>query len=77
MEEHGFRVFENRLLRAIFEPKRQKKAEGCKRLYNEKFHDLHASPEIIRVIKSRKMGWAGCIALMREMRNRKKKKLKA
>jgi hypothetical protein len=53
-EEHRLRVFENRLLR-IFGPKLEEVAGGWRRLCNEKFHNIYISPNIIRVIKTRKM----------------------
>jgi hypothetical protein len=49
-EEYGLRVFENRVLRRIFGPKREEVAGGWRRLYTEELHDLYASPDIIRVI---------------------------
>jgi hypothetical protein len=52
-------VFENRVLRGIFGPKRDKATEEWRRLHNEELIDLYSSPNIIRVIKSRRMGWAG------------------
>jgi hypothetical protein len=65
-EEHGLRVFENRVLRRIFGPKREEVAGGWGRLHNEELHNLYASPNIIRVIKSRRMRWAGYVAWMRD-----------
>jgi hypothetical protein len=59
-------VFENRVLRRIFGPKRDKATGGWRRLHNEKLNDLYSSPNIIRVIKSRRMGWAGHVAHMGE-----------
>jgi hypothetical protein len=58
-EEQRLRVFEGRLLSKIFGPKREEVARGFRRLHNEELHNLYASPNIIRVIKSRKMRWAG------------------
>jgi len=48
-------VFENRVVRRIFGPKREKVAGGRRRLHNEELHNLYTSPNIIRVIKSRRM----------------------
>jgi hypothetical protein len=56
------RVFENRVLRRIFGPKREEVVESWKRLHNEELHNLYASPNIIWVIKSRKMRWTGHVA---------------
>jgi hypothetical protein len=47
-------VFENRVLRRIFGPKREEVAGGWRRLHNEELHNLYVSPNVIRVIKSRK-----------------------
>jgi hypothetical protein len=62
-------VFENRILRRIFGPKSEGVAGGWRRLHNEEFRHLYASPNIIRVIKLRKMRWAGHTARMGNMRN--------
>jgi hypothetical protein len=62
-------VFENRLLRRIFEPKRVEVTEEWRKLHNEEFRDLYSSPSIIRIIKSRRMRWVGHIARMGEKRN--------
>jgi len=53
----------------MFGPKREEGVGGWRRLHNEKLHNLHASPNIIRVIKSKRMRWAGHVAWMKEMRN--------
>jgi hypothetical protein len=53
-EEHTLRVFENRVLRRIFGPKRDEVTGGWRKLHNEEFHNLYSSPSIIRVIKSRR-----------------------
>jgi hypothetical protein len=66
-EEHRLRVFENRMLRRIFGPKREE--DGSQRkLHNDELHSLYSSPNIVRVIKSRRMRWAGHVARMREGR---------
>jgi hypothetical protein len=54
-EERRLRVFENRVLRRIFEPKRDKVTWERRKLHNEELHDLKSSPKIVRVIKSRRM----------------------
>jgi hypothetical protein len=69
MEEHRLRVFENRVLRRIFGPKRDEITGECRQLHNEELRDLHTSPSIIRIIKSRRMRWAGYVARMGEKRN--------
>jgi hypothetical protein len=56
-------VFENR---SIFGYKRDEVTGGWRRLHNEELHDLYSSPDIIRVIKSRKMSWSGHVACMGE-----------
>jgi hypothetical protein len=61
-------VFENRVFRRIFEPKRDEVTGGWRKLHNE-LHSLYSSPSIIRMIKSRRMKWAGHIARMGEKRN--------
>jgi hypothetical protein len=62
-------VFENRVLRRIFGPKRDEVTGGWRKLHNEELHNLYASPSIIRMIKSRKMRWAGHVARIGETRN--------
>jgi len=57
------------VLRRIFEPKREEVAEGWRRLRNEEVHNLYTSPNIITMIKSRRMRWAGHVAHMGRMRN--------
>jgi hypothetical protein len=57
------RVFENRMLRRTFGPKRDEVTGGWRRLHNE-LHYLYCSPSIIRIIKSRSMRWAGHVARM-------------
>jgi hypothetical protein len=65
-EEQSLRVFENRLLRRIFGPKREEATGDWRRLHNEELNDLCSSPNIIRVIKSRRMKWAGHVGRMGE-----------
>jgi hypothetical protein len=62
------RVFENRVLRRIFGPKRDEVTEGWRKLHNEEVHGLYSSPSIVRVIKARRMRWAGHVARMGEVR---------
>jgi hypothetical protein len=52
-------VFENRVLRRIFGPEREEAAGGWRRLHNEELHNVYASPNTFRVIKSRRIRWAG------------------
>jgi hypothetical protein len=61
-EEHLLRVVENRLLRRIFGPKRDEVTGGWRKLHNEELHGLYSSPGIVRVIKARRMRWAGHVA---------------
>jgi hypothetical protein len=68
-EEHRLRVFENRVLRKISRPKRDEVTGGWRKLHNEEFHNLYCSPSIIRIIKSRRMRFAGYVARMGEKRN--------
>jgi hypothetical protein len=61
-EEHRLGVFENRVLRRIFGPTRDKVTGGWRKLHNEELHGLYSSPSIIRAIKARRMRWAGHVA---------------
>jgi hypothetical protein len=62
-------VFENRMLGRIFGPKRGGMTGGWKNLHNEELHNLYSSPSIIRIMKSRRIRWAGHVARMGEKRN--------
>jgi hypothetical protein len=64
-EEHKLMVFENRVLRRIFGPKRDEVTGGWRKPHNEELQNLYSSPSIIRVIKSRRMRWAGHVAQLR------------
>jgi hypothetical protein len=66
-EEHRLRVFENRVLRRIFGPKREEDG-SWRKFYNDELHSLYSSPNIVRVIKSRRMRLAGHVARMGEGR---------
>jgi hypothetical protein len=68
-EEHRPRVLENRVQRRIFGPKRDEVTGEWRKLHNEELCDLYISPSIIRIMKSKKMRWAGHVARMGEKRN--------
>ena len=53
------RVFENRVLRRVFEPRRDEVTGEWRKLHNEELSDLYSLPNIMRVVKSRRMRWAG------------------
>jgi len=63
-EERRLRVFQNRVVRGIFRPKRDEVRGEWRKLHNEELNDLYSSPNIVRVIKSRRMRWTGHVALM-------------
>jgi len=63
-EEHRLRVCENRVLRRIFGPRRDEVTGEWRKLHNEELNELYSSPIIVRVIKSRRMSWAGHVACM-------------
>jgi hypothetical protein len=67
-EEHRLRVFENRVLRRIFGPKRHKIKMEWRTLHNEELNDLYSSHSIVWVIKPRRMRWAGYVDRMEEGR---------
>jgi hypothetical protein len=67
-EEHRLKVFENRVLRRVFGPKRDEVMGEWRKLHNEELHSLYSSPDIIRQVKSRRMRWAGHVARMGEER---------
>jgi hypothetical protein len=68
-EEHRLRVFENRVLRRMFGPKRDEVTGEWRKLHSGDLHNLYASPDIIRQIKSRTVRWAGYVACRGEGRN--------
>ena len=63
-EERRLRVFENRVLRRIFSPKRDEVTGEWRKLHNEELNDLYGSPSFVRVIKPRRMRWAGHVERM-------------
>jgi len=67
-KERKLRVFENMVLRRIFGPRRDEVTGEWRRLHNEELNDVYCSPDIVRVIKSRRMIWAGHVARMGEER---------
>ena len=66
-QERRLSIFENRILRRIFGPKSDKNGEW-RRLHNEELHSLYCSPNIVRVIKCRRLGQAGHVARIEECR---------
>jgi hypothetical protein len=69
IKEHRLRVFENRLLRRILGPKRDAVTGGWRKLHNEELRNVYSSPSTIRMIKARRMRWAGHVERMGERRN--------
>jgi len=67
-EERKLRVFENMMLWRIFGPRRDEVMGDWRRVHNEELNDLYSTPNIVRVIKSRRMRWAGHVARMGEKR---------
>jgi len=68
-EERKLRVFENMVLRRIFGPRKDEVTGEWRRMHNEELNDLYSSPNMVRVIKSRRMRWAGHVACMGEERS--------
>jgi hypothetical protein len=68
---HRLRVFENRVLRRIFGLKRDEVMGGWRKLHSEELHNLHSSSSILRMIKSRRIRWAGHVARMGRRRMHK------
>jgi len=68
LRERKLRVFENMVLRRIFGPRSDEVTGEWRRMHNEKLNDLYSSHNIVRVIKSRRMRWAGHVACMGEER---------
>jgi hypothetical protein len=68
-EEHRLRVFENRALKTLFGPKNAEVMGSWRKLHNEELHNLYSSTNMIRMIKSKRMRWAGNVAHMREKMN--------
>jgi hypothetical protein len=67
-EKRRLRVFENRVRRRVFGPKRDEVTGEWRKLHNEELHNLYSSPDIIRQIKSRRIIWTGHVARMGEER---------
>jgi hypothetical protein len=67
-EERRLKVYENRVLRRVFGPKRNEVTGEWKKLHNEELNDLYSLHNIVRVVKSRRMRWAGHVARMGEGR---------
>jgi hypothetical protein len=67
-EKHILRVFENRVLRKMFRAKRDEVTRNWSILHNEELCDVYFAPDIIRVIKSRRMRWVGHVANMADRR---------
>jgi len=67
-DERRLKMFENMVLRRLFGPRRDEETGEWRRLHNEELNDLYCSPNIVRVIKSRRMRWAAHVACMGEER---------
>jgi len=68
MEKRRLRLFENRVLRKVFGPKRYEVTGECRKLHNEELSDLYSLPNIVRVVKSSRMRWVWYVASMWEVR---------
>jgi len=68
-EERRLRVFENRVLRKVFGPKRDEVTGEWRKLHNEELNDLYSLPNIVRMVKSRRMRWAGHVVRMEKDRD--------
>ena len=68
-DEHRLRVFENKVLRKIFGANKDKVTGEWGKLHNAELHALYSSPNIIRSLQSRRLSWAGHVALMEQCRN--------
>jgi hypothetical protein len=69
IEEHGLKVFENGVLRRLFEPRRDEVTEDLGKLHNEKLHNFYSSQSIVTLIKSRRMRWTGHVPRMGAKKN--------
>jgi hypothetical protein len=68
-DEGRLKVLQNRVLKCVFESKRDEVTGGWRKLHNEELNDLHSLPSIIRIIKSRRMKWEWYVIRMREKMN--------
>jgi hypothetical protein len=71
-EEHRLRVFEDKVLRRIFASRRNEVTKDWRKLHNEELHNLYSSPNIIRMIKSRRVRWAGHVVWIGKKMNAKR-----
>jgi hypothetical protein len=67
-EDRRLRVFESRVMRRIFRPKRDEVTGEWRKLHNEELNNLYSSPSIVRVIRARRMRWAGYVACIGDSR---------